>query len=410
MKIISFQNIYFLFLFFLSIFLINNQIISHIIWKFPEPFVDYLHQVTWLRCNFEGYNLFSDNSLNCNGLTRFNYGKIFLVLPYNYNLDFFYTQILPFILIFLFIYSVKKIIDPKDFLTYSLFSISILNPSTFLLLERANMDLIIFIILVFIVFNRIYFINWILLFFFSLVKFYPSILFINIFLENFDRKIKSYIYIIITISIFTFVYLFFNSNEYTYSIQNLSSAKAGYHYLYSLNSLPKILKYLTNFNYGIMILVLYSFFIFLSIKFNKKFDNNIIVNLKSEDTKLFVLSGCLLFVCFFFFSNWFYREVFLIATYPFIINHYLNHKDKFSKNLIKLIFARYFFLYLYSYINIYDGISHVDGIRIFSSIFISTISIKAFIDLILMFFLGIILMTLIKKILKDLRNKTLSKL
>ena len=52
---------------------------------------------------------------------------------------------------------------------------------------------------------------------------------------------------------------------------------------------------------------------------------------------------------------------------------------------------KYLFLYLYSYINIHDGIIHVDGIRHFSNKFLLAVSIKSFIDFILMSFLGSLL-------------------
>ena len=173
MKNTIFQNFFCIISFLIIIFLINDDIISLIVWKFTNPFVDYLHQITWLKCNYQGFNLFSEKSLECPGITRFNYGKIFLILPYNELLDSFYTSYLPYILVFLFIFSIKKIINPNNKITYFLFFISIFNPSTILLLERANIDLVIFLLLIFIVYNRLYIINWFLIIFFFFSKNLP---------------------------------------------------------------------------------------------------------------------------------------------------------------------------------------------------------------------------------------------
>ena len=67
------------------------------------------------------------------------------------------------------------------------------------------------------------------------------------------------------------------------------------------------------------------------------------------------------------------------------------HNDKLLKYLLNLIILKYLFLYIYSYINIHDGIIHVDGIRYFSNKFLLAISIKGFIDFISMSFLGSLL-------------------
>jgi len=67
------------------------------------------------------------------------------------------------------------------------------------------------------------------------------------------------------------------------------------------------------------------------------------------------------------------------------------HNNKLLKYLLNLIILKYLFLYIYSYINIHDGIIHIDGIRHFSSKFLLVISIKSFIDFISMSFLGALL-------------------
>lgn len=412
MKNTLFQNFLLIIIFLIIIFLINNDIISLIVWKFSNPFNDYLHHVTWLKCNYEGFDLFSEKSLECPGITRFNYGKIFLILPYNEFLDSFYRNYLPFLLIYLFIFSIKKIINPNNKITYLLFFISIFNPSTILLLERVNIDLVIFLLLIFVVYNRLFIINWALIVFFSLVKIYPSLLSLNILLEDKKRNPKN-IFIISSLFLATcFIYFIFNFSEYNYMLKHLSSAKAGYHYLFSLNTLPKILKYLTDINYIILISFFYILFIFILVKVSNVVESNFKnynFDLYQHHVKLFLLAGYLSIFCFFVFSNWFYREVFLIATYPLIINLYLKYHDKFSKITINFIIFRYLFLYVYAYFNIHDNIQHINGIRVFSYEFIFLITLKGFFDFLLMLLIGSLLIYFTKIFLKEIKLKIINK-
>ena len=113
----------------------------------------------------------------------------------------------------------------------------------------------------------------------------------------------------------------------------------------------------------------------------------------------------MLFFCFFVFSNWFYREVFLIATFPLIVNVYFKFNDKFSKIILHFIIFRYLFLFIYAYFNINDHIKHINGIRVFSWEFILSISLKGFFDYMLMLLIGSILIYYTKSFLKELKIK-----
>ena len=349
MKNTYIQNISFLLVFFTSVFLINNEIISQIIWTLPNLFVDYLFLITSLKCNSEGFDIFNSSSFKCMGAV-FNHGKILLITPYIEKLDSFYRNVLPYILIFIFIYQIMRIIKPYNKATYLMFVLSVINPSTLLLMERMNLDILIFIAIVFIVYNKYFLINYFILFYLSLGKFYPVVLFINTFLENKTRSIKKII-ILISIVIFSLaLYVALNLDQYIYSLKHLSASKSGYHYLFSLNALPKIFKYM-GVNYILSILIIYSSFIYGIIKIFKKINFNYSkynLDVYSYESKLFLLGGYISFFCFIIFSNWFYREVFLILTFPLISNIHHNFKDKFSSLLFNFLIMRYFFfIYLW---------------------------------------------------------------
>ena len=89
---------------------------------------------------------------------------------------------------------------------------------------------------------------------------------------------------------------------------------------------------------------------------------NLAFTLKKDD-KLFLIGSYICLFCYFFFSNWTYREIFLILTIPYLLNAY---KDtKFYNLLSGLIILRYIFLFIYSYGNINIPILYVDNERIF---------------------------------------------
>ena len=89
----------------------------------------------------------------------------------------------------------KKKFKPFSYNKESIFDYSILilclfNPSTMLVIERLAFDIFVFLFIIFITLNRIYFLNWFVIFFLALTKIYPALLGINIFLENLNRSLK----------------------------------------------------------------------------------------------------------------------------------------------------------------------------------------------------------------------------
>ena len=84
------------------------------------------------------------------------YGKLVLLVPYNENLKLFYLNYLPYVTILLFVFTVTFLLNPKNKLEYLFVILTILNPTTLLLIERLNFDIFIFLILIIISLNRIY--------------------------------------------------------------------------------------------------------------------------------------------------------------------------------------------------------------------------------------------------------------
>ena len=393
----NYLNIFFsIIVIFLLIFLIHSSLIDKFIWKGEYLFGDLKAPINWLKCNYLGFDLYKESIKNCPNFdgTSFTYGHIFLIIPFNNILEIFYINYLPYLIIITFVFSVILIIKPKTKFEYMVVLLCIFNPSTILLIERMNLDIFFFLISIFITFNQFYFLNWFIIYFAAFIKIYPAILSINIFIENKNRTMKKNIFIILSLFIICLLYLFFHFNEYLFLLENQGAAKAGYHFLFSLNTFPKIFKYIFDFNYILLILFFYLMFFLLTIFFYNKLKNSFskfVIDIHCYKTKLFILGAYVSFVCYVIYSNYFYREVYMILTLPYLLSLFNLRNDNLLKYLLNLIVLKYLFLYLYSYINVHDGIIHVDGIRYFSNKFLLAISIKGLIDFILMSFLGSLL-------------------
>ena len=383
-------------IFFLSIILINSNLVGNFYWQGSSLFGDFNSVINWLECNAIGVDLYTKASLICNGkqVSLFNYGHAILILPWSQALDIFYRDFLPYILIFIFIFLTIKIIKPKGKVEVILLFLCLMNPSTLFAYDRLNMDLFVYILAITICFNRIYFINWFLTLFISFVKIYPATLFINVFLEDRKRTLIKICLIIILIFLSTMVYFFYFADYIMYFFSNMTSGKAGYHYLFSLNSLPKIFKYIFNINYQILLVIFYLLFILFVIKIYRNYssslneENNKIYSLNS---KLFMIGGFLTLISYIIFSNWLYREIFLILMIPYVLKSRIDSKNNIFSFLIYFFIARYFFLFLYAYLNIHDGITYENSVRIFSFNFLFAISVKSIFDFIIMGLLASIL-------------------
>ena len=401
--------------FLLIILIINNELVSKIIWWFPELFGDYKLPIKWLECTNLGFNYYENKEefIGCSKRS-FLYGKIFLEIPYTERLNFFYNNILPYILIYLSIYLIIKIFNIHSLTSLAILTLVVFNPSTFFIFSSLNIDVLIFILLIFTSLNRIYFINWFIYFFLTFVKIYPIILFLNIFFENHKRNIGRILIIFLIMFMVSLSYLYFNFSEYVYMFSNISGNKAGYHYLFSLNSFAKIGKYLFNLNYIFLLFITYSIFFYLITKTFKKInlgfseisDQNIFFY--SSEFKLFIISSYVSITCYIFFSNFFHREIFLIGTFPLIFKLDEIFKKFPIKLIINLYLIKLIYSYFYSYFNVNDGIQYINDERVFSSLFIIIIIIKSSIDYMLMILISALSLYYTNRYLNVFKKKILN--
>ena len=339
---------------------------------------------------FQDWRYYID-ALKCKALgsvcDTFNYGKILFYLPYFNEIDYFYNHVAPIFLILIFYTIIFKLLPLNYNSDYLLLFLVCFNPSTILLIERANIDILVFIVLFIVSYSNIYLINYVLINFIFLAKYYPVTFFINFLIENKKRKINKSIFLLSSALLICFLFLLINHNFLIDFFNNSGLSKAGLHYIFSIKTLPKIFKYLFDLNYIFLLVIFLFLFIYLVKKIYEYITNsNLLVNLDlfSLNLKLFIIATNTLLFCFLIFSNYFYREIFLILTIPLIYELKKNNKNIFFKSFYFFILLRYCFLFLYGFILLQKTQYHINEIRIYTNIFLGFTFLKGLFDFVLM--------------------------
>lgn len=358
----------------------------------------FFNAINCVNLNLSPYN--GPSELNCNG---FNYGHAILFFTPFKNFIINNNQIIfPVILIFIFVIITSNFFNQNNFLTIFLSILVFLNPSTLLLLERMNLDIILYLIIIFLSYNKFSFLNWLLVIYSFLIKFHPFIFGIIIFIEKKNRSIKYLLSIFLFILISSIIFILFFLDEYKIIFDNSGNWKMGLHLLFSIKTIPKVLKEAFSFHYGLSLLIFYILFFFIIKKnlLNCNFDLS--KNFNFEE-KLFILSANSLLFCFLTFSNAFYREVFIILLIPYILKNIQSYNFKL---LIKILIIKLIFNFIYIIFLNFDTFYHLNGIRIYNASFLFISFLKGLIDYVLMIKIGIITLSLNLIIIK---TKILSK-
>jgi len=308
---------------------------------------------------------------------------------------------LPYITIILFVFTAIFLLNPKNKLEYFIVTLVILNPSTLLQIERFNNDIFIFFILIIIALNRIYIFNWLLFYYCVLFKLYPIVSGSFIFIEN---KNRSAVFLLILVAFLGVVSLYFLLNGYFSFLSDIKSgniSKPGYWHLFTLNTIPKVLKYF-GLNYIYCLIFVYLAFFYMTYKVYISQKINSLINNQDFFTfrwRLFLLGGNILLFCFIFFSNYTNREIFLILLIPQFL--FLNiKKNKFSSLIIYFLIFRYLFLFIYGPSNVIGSTYYIDDKRYFSYVFLTATFVKGLLDFLLMALIGSILIKINYLVLK----------
>ena len=383
-----FFSIIFIFVYYL---IFNTGAIKYLALGSDIIFVDYKDIIKALSCLNLNYESYSDKfegseALGCRG---FSYGPIILYsIPFKNSLFYFYENILPILFIVLFTLAIVILINPKNKLSFTLCSLSLFNPATLLMIERMNIDIFFILILIFISYNKIYFINWGLVIYSFLSKFYPFIYGMIIFLENKLRKKIQLIGIFFLLFFSSLAYIFFYFDEYKY-IMN-SGWAMGLHYIFSLKTLPKVFTEIFELHYGFLLLIFYLSFVFLLVKFIKKYKSKVKTINFCFHEKLFIISGNVILFCFVVFSNAYYREVFLILTIPYLSRY---ADDKWFRFILNILIIKFCFNFIYIFFLNFETFYFAEDLRVYTNSFLFISFIKGILDLCLVLLISTIVMT-----------------
>ncbi len=354
-QLTKFNLIYFLIVSIIVFLLIHTGILYNVyINPTKELFSDFLYLFKIANCHHQGFDVYSVNTCYRDYYGSYLYGPLVLLIP-SMSLEMVNFIIYPIstLLILLFVYLTVKILKPNNVFKYFLASVILLNPVTFFLYERLNIDIIIYIFLILLVYStKRNYIQLLIISCLTLIKFYPAVLSILFIIKNKNKIIKGLFYSILSLTLLMiFIYIFWeNLKSIAASLEFVSQS---FRYSFSLNSFSKILSHLLN-NENILMYKIILIFgnLFLSLVFFNFFLNKIILNFDIQSEKnlhMFILSATLSISLYLIFGNNFYREIYLIGVMPYLIN---KSKIKFFTYFIyiylfKLLYLLIFFPYYY---------------------------------------------------------------
>ena len=258
------------------------------------------------------------------------YGEILLNIPFIKNFLKFYYLVFPIITNFLFLYVLISFFNFKNYIEYLTILPFIISVPVLLVIERANIDNIIFLLIFLIAINKNLFSNYFFIIVATLTKFYPAVLaIIFLFKKNLKKiLINFFLLILVIISILFFEIdnlkkIFENSKQFS-SAPHLSFSLIGF--ISHLNNLQIVIKG-NDFNWlkfifiFVVLIIPLIFTIFLTVKtiFSDEKIKNLFIN-NDFKNRLYILSSTVLLFCYFAFSNFIYREIFFLGLIPWIIN------------------------------------------------------------------------------------------
>ena len=345
-------------------------------------------------CKNLGFDIFKSNACIGKDNFIFNIGNILLYIPYFKFLEKFYFFYFPLMLCFIFIYTIIKLIDRKKLLNIALLILIVFSPQVLLVLERCNVDLIIFLFLIIMVKINQSFLSFAIINFVTLLKFYPAALITNFIVER-KRNLNKNIFIIL-IFFFTLACLMYlvgeNFELIRYKLNIVSSTWGNQ---FSLHSFAILLSKFKKYDFNTIFVIALSIFIILSFSFYKFFQNtleNIKLDENSFKYRLYIVGSNLIILLYLITHNIHYREIFLITLFPLILELKDNKKIIFFKYFVLFIILR---LIIFYFINYYV---------FFKKIYV-LLYVKAFLDIVMMsIFFGLTLffnLKLIKKLTKN---------
>ena len=339
----------------------TEGLLIHKTWSEFKFFGDTQVIFLFAECHKTGHDVFIINECGLKYGIRhegyqFQYGRSLLLLPI---IDTAYREIFLIsygsLLISLLIYLVFKLINPKSIYENIFCVILIVNPTTLLLFERLNFDLLVFLLLVLMIFlKKNYIIKLLINFFLFTIKYYPFLFIINFFVEDRLGLKKKLYYIILFLSL-SLIFFFINFNDFILIKDNVSNNGRNIRYNFSLNGMGRVFEYMLitinqifefslKNNISATKILLLSLLILISL-LNYFFSNKKILlnNEYNSRKKLFYVCSNTLIILYILFNNNYLREVFFIGVIPYLL---IMSKSNCSFSMVcsSLIFCKYLFM------------------------------------------------------------------
>ena len=320
-----------------------------------------------IECKLSGFDIFVLNPCDIKG-RRHVYGSILLYIPYFKEYVKFYIIYIPiffniiFISIIVFHFNLKKI---SELILCFLF---IISPSALLAMERFNIDILIFLLLILSCYSRSNFLNLAIISSVTLAKFYPIVCSVVFFFRG--KNLTKFCFFGLFILIF-FIFLYLELDNlkkiYTFKTQFTAGHQLSFS-VYNIISTPVLASILSNI-YIIILTLIFSFIFFIfSFSFSKKMSFLKDFSFNDYKSRLFFLGSVICVVVYFVFNNYYYREIFLFFLIPYLLSK--TDKNSFIKYLIYFFIGRHIFFLFSYYLN---SMYVADGL----------LAIKAFLDLFL---------------------------
>lgn len=299
-------------------------------------------------CQDKGFDVYDNNP--CDPWSRKHvYGKILLYFPYIDILKKIYFFYFPLLFNFIFILIVTSFFySDKKYKNYTIIFF-IFSASFVLAIERANIDIIIFLIIYFIAKYRNSFLNHFFIFIAASAKFYPLVLGV-IFL--FKKNLKTIFLNLIVILLCFFIIIFFQSENLFKILDNKSQFSGTGIYQFSIYGIIELVQnmkiVLQNksfdwIKYFFVFLFLFLPTIVILIYLQKNIQNHSnLIKIFNEDifeNRLYISSSIIILFCYFFISNFIYREIFFLGLIPWFLRS--SQKSPFSNFYFYIIVFKF---------------------------------------------------------------------
>ncbi len=298
------------------------------------------------NCLEKGYDVFVENP--CDNWNRKHvYGEILLKLPFIKTFPKFYYFYFPIIINFLFLYVISlSIFNLKYKRLFPILLIFVFSLPVILVIERTNIDLIIFIFLFLISRYNNLILNYFLIIISSIVKIYPILISVTFFfLEGKKKILFNFFFVLILVFILfilqyeNFIKIFSNKNQFIgigYGLYEFSFIG----FIEFINNLKINFKG-TNYNWikhfyiflFIIIPIIITFY-FNHSKINLIFSSSGLGLKNNFENRIYFLSSTIILVCYFTFSNFIYREIFFLGLIPAL----LYYKDATKHKILPFYF------------------------------------------------------------------------